>query len=152
MPAQVTSTSGYCKKKLMQQEDYILREIEKIGVMFRALIGRLSNSKEDFSLTTGDPFEKTKVALQDELGFDLDKFLTLDEAATNDYLLQFQGINSVNMELLAELMAQLGRNEQSGKKRSYLEKALQLYKLCEKTDRTFSLDREKKIEEIKGAQ
>ena len=128
-----------------------MREIEKIGTLFRALVGRLTNSKEDYSLTAESHFEMTKEVLLNELGFDLDKYLTLDEESSNIYLLQFKGINPVNMELLAEVMAQLGRNNLSPEKSSYYEKALQLYSLCERTDKTFSIVREKKIEEIKNA-
>ncbi len=135
----------------MEQKDYLMREIEKIGLLLRAIIGSLINKKEDFSITAENHFEKAKEMLLNETGFDLNKFLTLNEAASNIYLLQFKGINPANIELLAEAMTQFGLNEQSGNKRMFFEKALQLYELCERTDRTFSFDRERKISEIKNA-
>ena len=132
----------------MEQKDYLMREIEKIAILLRAILGGLINKKEDFSLTIENHFEKTKELLLNETGFDLDKFLTMDEASSSIYLRQFKGINPGNIELLAEVMAQFGRNEQSDNKRLFSEKALQLYRLCDRTDKTFSFDRKKKIEEI----
>jgi hypothetical protein len=134
----------------MEQKDYLMREIEKLAILLRAILDDLINKKEDFSLTIENHFEKTKELLLNETGFDLDKFLTMDEASSSIYLRQFKGINPGNIELLAEVMAQFGRNEQSDNKRLFSEKALQLYRLCDRTDKTFSFDREKKIEEIKN--
>jgi hypothetical protein len=135
----------------MEQEDYLLREIGKIGLLLRAIIGILTNNKENLSLTIGNHFDKTKEILLNETGFDLAEFLTLDETSSNKYLLQFKGINPENIELLAEVLAQFGRNEQSDNKKSFLKKAIQLYALCEKTDKTFSFDRERKMNELKNA-
>ena len=135
----------------MEQKDYLIREIEKIGLLLRAIIGSLINKKENLSITAENHFENTKEMLMIEIGFDLTKFLTLNETASNIYLLQFKGINPENIELLAEVMAQIGINEQTDNKRIFFEKAIQLYELCVRTDKTFSLDRERKIEEIKNA-
>ncbi|MCX6252789.1 MAG: hypothetical protein NTX61_18805 [Bacteroidetes bacterium] len=63
----------------MEQKDYLMREIEKIGLLLRAIIGSLSNKKENLSLKIEDHFENTKELLLNEIGFDLGKFLTLDE-------------------------------------------------------------------------
>jgi len=83
-----------------------------------------------------------------EIGFDFDRFLTLDESASKDYISQFKGINPVNLELLAEILFIIGVNAKSDKKRIFLEKTLELYELCMLTDKTFSFDRETKIEMI----
>jgi len=54
----------------------------------------------------------------------------------------------VNLELLAEILFIIGVNAKSDKKRIFLEKTLELYELCMLTDKTFSFDRETKIEMI----
>ncbi|MCX6245733.1 MAG: hypothetical protein NTU98_13645 [Bacteroidetes bacterium] len=135
----------------MEQKDYLMREIEKIGVLLWAIIDSLINNKENLSLTVETHFEKTKEILLNEIGFDLDEFLTFEETASDVYLLQFKGMNSGNIELLAEVLAQFGRNEQSENKRLFFKKALQLYALCERRDKTFSFDRERKINELKNS-
>jgi hypothetical protein len=134
----------------MEQKDYLMKEIEKIGILFRALLGTLITKKEDFSLTTESHLEMTKEILLSEMGFDLDRFLSLDEESSGSYLLQFKGINGENKELLAEIISHFGRNMQSQSKRLFLEKALQLYIICEKTDKTFSFNRKTRIKEIKN--
>jgi hypothetical protein len=135
----------------MEQKDYLLREIEKIGLLLRAIIDSFFIKNENLSITIENHFEQTKEMLLSEIGFDLRKLLTLNETDTNIYLLQFKGMSSENIELLAETIAQLGFTEESDHKRLYFEKAIQLYELCERTDKTFSMNRKRKIEKIKRA-
>ncbi|MEI7500404.1 MAG: hypothetical protein WCK84_08125 [Bacteroidota bacterium] len=132
----------------MEQKDYLMREIEKIGLLLRSIIDSLFNKKENLSITVENHFEKAKEMLLNEIGFDLNKLLTLNETDSNLYLLQFKGITSENIELLADAMAQFGIKEQSDHKRLFFEKAIQLYELCERRDKTFSINRERKIKEI----
>ena len=134
----------------MEQKDYLMREIEKIGMLLRSILGSLINKKENFSIEIQNPFAQTKELLFNEINFHLDKFLTLDESDTKEYLFKFNGINSANLELLAEILFQFGTSEQSDNKRIYLEKALQLYEMCNNADKTFSTPRENRISEIKN--
>ena len=134
----------------MEQKDYLMREIEKIGLLLRSILGSLTNKNENLSIEITNPFAQTKELLINEINFDLEKFLILDESATKEYLSNFTGINSSNLDLLAEIVFQFGISEQSDKKRIFLEKALQLYELCSNTDKTFSSARERRINEIKN--
>ena len=135
----------------MDQEDYLMREIAKIGLLLRAIINNFLNRNENLAITTGDYFENTKELLINEINFDMDKFLVLNESDSLDYLSQFKGINSENLELLAEIVSQFGIDDRTNNKSVFLKKALQLYNLCENEDMTFSFDRERKIKEIKNA-
>ena len=132
----------------MEQKDYLMREIEKIGLVLRAAIGKLLNTSEIQALPAENPTEKIKEMLLDETGFDMNAYLILNETDSGEYLLQFKGMNPVNCELLADIMVQFGNREQPVTNRVYFEKALQLYEFCKKTDRTYSFDRERKILEI----
>ena len=133
---------------MMDKEDYLLREVAKIGLLLRAIIGSLMHKKENLSITLENQFETTKELLLNEINFDLDKLLALDEEATLDYVSQRIGINTGNLELLADLVFQLGINRQPANSHIYFEKALQLYEYCNKADRTFSMERQHKINEI----
>ena len=134
----------------MEQKDYFLREIEKIGLVFRTILGNLLGKSEDISLTITNDFEKTNEQLFKEIGFDLKYFLRIDKSATNEYLRQFKGIKAANLELLAEILFSIGIKDKSEDRRIFLEKALQLYELCEMTDKTYSFDRYTKIKVIKN--
>ena len=132
----------------MEQKDYLLREIEKIGMVLRAILNSLIGKKEEIEININ--FEKTNEQLINEIGFDLEKFLSLDLSSSKDYLSNFNGINTTNLVLIAEIISQFGINEQTENKKIYLEKALQIYELCNLTDKTFSFERESKINKIRN--
>lgn len=131
----------------MEQKDYILREIEKIGLILIAIKQKLFGGKENLAITIEKQMEETKDALLTELKFDIDNFLSLDKAETEQYLAEFEGFNAENIEHLADIISQIGFAKKS---ENYLEKALQLYEFCIFTNKTFSLDRERKMEGIRN--
>lgn len=132
----------------MEQKDYILKEIEKIGLVLRAILGILMGKSGKFAITLQNHFEKTNEQLIHEIGFDLQYFLTLDESGINNYLTRFKGINTTNLELLADVLFWSGKNENPGNSKVFLEKALHLYLLCEIEDKTYSFERKAKIKWI----
>ncbi len=134
----------------MEQKDYLLREIEKIGMLLRAILNSLLGKKENMAITIVNQYEKTKELLINEMNFDLDLFLSMDESATKNYIANFKGINPENLQLLAEIVFNLGTKEQVDNKNLYIIKAIQLYELCEEKDKTFSIEREKRIKEIRN--
>jgi hypothetical protein len=131
----------------MEQKDYLLREIEKIGMVLRAILNTFLGKKENMAITMERSFEKTKEMLINEMNFDLDKFLSIDKTASLDYLSQYKGMNPENLELLAEITYNLGITKQD-KRDIFFTKALQLYELCNEKDRTFSVERNNRIKEI----
>lgn len=86
----------------MEQKDYILREIEKIASIVRAIRQKLFGGKDSLAINLEEQVEEGKGMLLSELDFDLDK-------------------------------------------------ALQLYELCDLKSKTFSMERERHIENIKKA-
>ena len=92
----------------MEQKDYILREIEKIGLILIAIKQKLFGGKENLAITIEKQMEETKDALLTELKFDIDNFLSLDKAETEQYLAEFEGFNAENIEHLADIIFQIG--------------------------------------------
>ena len=133
----------------MEQKDYLLREIEKIGRMIAAIWQKVFGGKEPFAIALDQQIEDTKEMLLIGVNFDLEKFMTLKVEETNEYLNSFEGFNTENIESLARLFAQIGFGEKSQKAQLYLEKALQLYELCNFKDKTYSLERNASINNIK---
>ncbi len=133
----------------MEQKDYLLKEIEKIRLLLRAILNSIIGRNENLALTLESQFEDTKDLVFDEIGFDIESFLTLSESASKDYFSQFKGFSTENLEVLAEILFTIGINTKSEKKKIYLEKTLELYKLCNSIDKTFSFERENKIEIVK---
>lgn len=133
----------------MEQKDYFMREIEKIGGLLRAIIGRMIRRKEDTSISDDTSFSETKDYVIQQSGINLECLATLDNLETAEYLLQFDGLNVENIELLAELFYLSGLAEKELRREMFLKKALQLYEICKSRDITFSFERENKITEIK---
>lgn len=135
----------------MEQKDYFLREIEKIGLVLRAIFNHLIGKKEDLSVPINTQFDITTEQLFGDIGFDFNHYLSLDEAASEAYLIGFDGMNPDNLELLADIIYLLGLNAPSDNQNVLFHKALHLYQFCEKLDKTYSYGRERKILEIKNA-
>ncbi|MCL3782495.1 hypothetical protein EMN47_19095 [Prolixibacteraceae bacterium JC049] len=128
----------------MAQRDLLLREIEKIGILLRGILGQLKKKKDETESIASDNIENANKVLQEEIGFDLEYFITLDEASVSEYLMKFEGMTTMNTELLAEVIYK------SSNEKKHLQKALLLLELCEKQDQTFSMERINKMKEIKN--
>jgi len=135
----------------MEQRDYIMREIEKIGALLRAIRRRLFGGKRSEELDLNDQFESAREELLNETNFDLNTFLHPDTEYTNEYILGFAAFSAENIELLADFLAEIGFSEDSSNSKKYLEKALQLYDLCALKSNAFSFEREKKMNAVKSA-
>lgn len=135
----------------MEQRDYILREIEKIGMVIRAIRQKLFGSPDDLAITVDNQAETLREMLLDEAFIDLDEIMTLDPRQTDEYLAGIKGFNTENIELLAQTLYEIGLNGEAAGSRTYLEKALQLYEICSYRDRTFSFEREAAVTQIKEA-
>jgi hypothetical protein len=127
----------------------LLREIEKIAIMLRYILGKLTGNKENSAISVERQFEETNELLFKEINFDLDSFLKQNESDSKEYISHLKGNSSENLELLADVIYHLGLNAKREYRIVYLEKALQVYEFCNLTDKTYSLDREARINKIK---
>jgi hypothetical protein len=132
----------------MEQKDYLLREIDKIGLVLRAMLNKLYDSGEKFALTTEDQFIAETELLYNETGISLEKLIKLNVVETRDYLAKQHGMNTLNIELLADVLKETGMKTTSENSKNLLMKAADLYSICNSIDKTFSFERERKISEV----
>ena len=135
----------------MEQKDYLLREIEKIGLLLKMIFNKIAGKEENYALTVENQFEDAKGLLLSEIGFDIDIFLSIEKSEIEQYISEFNGIKGSNIELLADILRVMGKKTDSAKTKECLKGALKLYELCNSLDKTFSFDRERKINEIRNA-
>jgi hypothetical protein len=135
----------------MEHKDYILREIEKIGQIIISIQKRLFGGKDNSEIITKKEINDLNGVLLKEINFDLEKLLKLNSEASNEYISNFEGFSIENIEFLAELISQIGFNDNSEKSKKYLEKSLQLYEITILKSKTYSFDREMKMQKIKNA-
>ena len=133
----------------MERRDYLLREIEKIGMMLSMIINRLIGNKDSIVISLEKQMEAEKELLVNEIGFDLGFFLSLEKADIKAYTDKFKGFNGANLEILADLMKEIGMLAEPAMKTEYLTKAQNLYELSSGIDKSFSIEREQKLNEIK---
>ncbi|MDD3687188.1 MAG: hypothetical protein PHE56_10530 [Bacteroidales bacterium] len=135
----------------MEQKDYMLREIEKIGKIISAIRRKLFGGDDNPEIITEQERTELSEMLLEEINFDLDKFFNLNFDESIEYLNSFEGFNTENIESLAELISEIGFADNSEQAKKILEKSLQLYELVILQSKTFSFDREMKIQMIKDA-
>jgi hypothetical protein len=136
----------------MEERDYLLREIEKMGKIFSAIRQMFFGGNGNLAITIENQIEESKSMLLYEANFNLDKFLYLNLEKSIDYICSFKGFNVENIELLAETLAQIGFHDNCNDSKLYLEKGLLLYEFCNLKSQTFSFERDAKIKAIKSKQ
>ncbi len=135
----------------MGQEDYLIREMEKIGIVLRAILSQLMGNGENLAITLKKQFEETNEILLNEINFDLGKHRPMNYRDSEEYVSGFKRFDPGNLELLAEILFQLEFKTNAADKKIYLVKALQLYEHFDENDKTYPFDRENKIEKIKSS-
>ena len=132
----------------MEQKDYLLREIEKIGMALRGILMKLTGKDSGAPLALEQRFEFASEMLLKDAGFDLQAFKAMNEADSKSSLQATPGLTPENLELLADLFYELSRHESGDPKKKYLLKALLILEHCKRTDKTYSFGREEKISAI----
>lgn len=132
----------------MASRDYLIRQIEEMGIFLALLLRRILKMKEE---NKQDQMETTvKEALFQELNFDVEQIVMLDDS---DFLaIAKQHFTSENqLEKFADILMVLGKEIVSTfslTKANYLLKALFLFNYLQNTTTSFSYDRRNKILEI----
>lgn len=132
----------------MASRDYLIRQIEEMGIFLALLLRRILKMKEE---NQQDQMETTvKEELFQELNFDVEQIVMLDDS---DFLaLAKQHFTSENqLEKFADILMVLGKEIVSTfslTKANYLLKALFLFNYLQNTTTSFSYDRRNKILEI----
>lgn len=134
----------------MEQKDYLLREIEKIGLLLRAILNKLKLSSDNGAVTLEKQFEDEKAMLLNEVGFNIDEFASRNDSEIEQYLSKYEGIRGGNLELLADVLMEAGFKTENNMTTAYFDKALRLYELCNSLDKTYSVERESKIKELRN--
>lgn len=134
----------------MEQKDYLLREIEKIGRIISYIRQLLTGRNESTSLTMESTINQASEMLLKESDFDFNKFLILNIEESNEYISNFKGFSIENIELLADCIYEIWLTYHPIDSNKYLQKALQLYELCNLKSKTYSIKRENQIIAIKN--
>ncbi|MDL2290244.1 DUF6483 family protein [Paludibacteraceae bacterium OttesenSCG-928-F17] len=124
----------------MNREDYIMKYIEKLGRVIAAMLFFRRKNAPDSSLGLAEE-------VYDELlSLNLSDLLEMDEKSF-DELIEKQNYHTSYIESLAAMTHEAGKayelkKDKQNELRAY-QKSLQLYKILNTKDKTFSFEREK---------
>ena len=130
----------------MEQKDYLLREIEKIGQMLRGIMGKLRKKKNREEYYAGLTLASQE--FEEEAGFSIDMLAHMNEASLEAFLANHPEINVDNQELLAELLTDIG-NEISDEPEVYFRQALNILERIDRVEKTFSMERSGRMEYLR---
>ena len=131
----------------MYQQDYILRMIEKIGILIKGILGLIKKGDfQEASLSIDD-------AYQDVLKEDAAFFNSIPLTNLTDSLIQQHNYTNGHLEILSELFyaqAELSY-AQGDQNRSlpYYQKSLKLLEFLAEESRSYSLEKQAKLSHIK---
>ena len=134
----------------MEQKNYILREVEKLGLLLQVIINESTGNRLGVDVTVYDKIAEAKNNLRSETDFD--KLISLKNSEIEEYINSFDGFSYQNIELVGDILKIIGTNIYTQLSELLLEKALQLYERCNTIDSTFSFEREREIGEIRQLQ
>lgn len=135
----------------MEQRDYLLREIERIGQILRAILNRLTGRGPTPAISIDNQFEETKSELLDSADINLSVILTMSNQNTIEYIKSHSGFSISNIEEFAQILEHLAVSSSSHIRMELLQKSLFLLNYCKEQDKTFSMDRETQILRITNA-
>ncbi len=132
----------------MASRDYLIRQIEEMGIFLSVLLRRILKLEEE---NQQEQIESVvKESLLQEMKIDIDQVVVLEEA---DFLAVIMETLSSNdqLEKLADILKVLGKEIEHSftlTKAFYLRKSLYLYTYLQDKSPDFSVERKMKIEEL----
>lgn len=140
----------YCFSKLitskMPTEDYLLKYLEKLSRVIAAMLGFRDSGFPEDALKMADS------TYRELLNFDL-KELSIEPTEKFIETVRKANYSASILDLLVQLTYEtanaLEQNHQPVEANGFYEKTLELYRLLNEKDKTFSFEREMRIGEIK---
>ncbi|MFP4621548.1 MAG: hypothetical protein ACLFM7_09570 [Bacteroidales bacterium] len=132
----------------MEQRDYILREIEKIHVVLQAILGKIMGGNTDIPNVNED-FEQLNKQLVEDTRVDIKELLRSDNKPFDRVFKKAYGYNESNIELFADMLAEMAKKAEGNMKNQLNQKALETYQYVDGVSNSFSFNRKSKIDTLK---
>ena len=130
----------------MEQQDYLLRQAGLLGQALGKIISKLLKLKNDNDISV----DTVTQVLAEEVDFDVIQLSVIDDEKWIDTLKNEKCFNNHNMEKLADIFLLIAKNVHSNESRPLLKKSLMIYQYIEKSENSYSFDRNYKINQIEG--
>lgn len=133
----------------MEKRDLIQDQIEQLGFFLRKLLADFIKNKSAGNEIVS--IESVSKQLKNELDFDLQLFISLENEEMKKYVLK-HNFSSQHLDSLSNLLVEMSAVEFNNKiiNQQYLTKAIELLDVNDQISNSISLDRNIKKSEIKG--
>lgn len=132
----------------MEQRDYMLREIEKIGAMILAMIGKLKGASGSTEFEAA--VEMIDADIEEITGIPAGEIIMMPPGDFIQRLSNNTGFNEANMENMADLLTEMAMGMSKDESASARRKAIILLEWIDEHGRTYSFDRQSKLAELRG--
>jgi len=133
----------------MEQRDFLMREIEKIGKMLLAIIGRLKKAVK------ADYFEQEIEMIDTDIisitGISLKELLRLPEDELLLTLEKTESFDDANLELFADMLTEISSGLDKKESRETIMKSIRILEMIDSRSRTYSFERQSKLESLRGS-
>lgn len=134
----------------MERRDYLMTQIQQLGRFLRILVERLRGKTSKLDIETS--FIQMNEDFTEKCGFDISLLASPNFEELRNEIIHLRAYNSENIELLADFMVvMIDKSEQSPVSIIVRLKnnALRLYEEIEITDKTYSIERQMKMENLR---
>jgi hypothetical protein len=140
-------------KGLLEQEDYIKRQIDQLGRVLGKLLSDLIGLNS--SGQTGNGIEAASRELKIELGLNFEDLASIPADGFIEVLLGNSKLSNDNLDMLANVLFLIAekidlREEDIGKVKALYRRSLAIYEYIDRTSFTYSTDRHAKIAHLKN--
>ena len=129
----------------MEQQDYLMKQIEQFGLVLGKILSKLLNLKDS---STESTVAVNKI-FTEELDFDVNQLKDINEDKWFDTLKTEKQLNSENLEKLADILLFAAKNVNLNEKNQLYQKCLIIYQYLEESEKIYSFERNHKINIIK---
>ena len=135
----------------MEERDYFKRQIDLLGKVLGKLLAELICKKSSGEITDG--IEITNQVLKSELDIEIIDLINISNHEIIDFLKANKQLNDENLEQIVEiLILNIETNSENRIKEidrlNLLQKCLTIYNYIQANDKTFSFERNMKIQKI----
>ncbi len=128
------------------EQDYLKRQIDQLGKVLGKILAEILRLKKQGNVS--DVVLVSHQMFKSELDLDIDEILNIPYSDFAERLVAEYDFNNNTLNKLADILLSLA--EGNAYKREVIHsKCIQIYEYLDKTERTFSFDRQAKIEQIR---
>lgn len=132
----------------MEQQDYLIRQINQLSRILGKVLTDLIGLKNKGLLSKG--IEMTNQTLKSELNLDIKELIDVKTDVFINVLILEKGFVNDSLDKFAEILWLIANQSTDVDKRKMYNKCLLIYQFLEKTDMTYSLDRQLKIKQLQS--